>query len=77
MLFGTLRRFRVPYPDDWENVVLCPYHPSCWHNFGASGEFTQSKKPLLVIITSQGGNVVGRPRTVLLPILMTTQCLTQ
>ena len=44
---------------------------------GHQGEFTQSKKPLLFLITSQGGNIVGRPCTVFLPILMTTQCLTQ
>ena len=43
---------------------------------GHQGEFTQSKKSLLVMITSKGGNVDGRPYTVFLPIVMTTWCLT-
>lgn len=39
---------------------------------GHQGEFTQSKKSLLVMITSKEGNVDGRPCTVFLPIVMTT-----
>ena len=44
---------------------------------GHQSELTQSKKSLLVIITSKGGNVHGRPHTVFLPIAMTTWFLTQ